>query len=407
MIEPVKALDIIAGSIRTIGNETVSFDKACGRAPSHDLKAIESYPYFSNSAMDGFAVLAGEIEIASETAPICLKISDTIYAGAKSIAPLNPGCTVRVMTGAPVPTGTWAVVKKEDVQERDGMACFRTCPREGQFINRRGEEIAAGKVVWHKGEPLNPASTGLLATLGYKSVEVFSRPKVAIIVTGDELVGAGSPRKEYSIYDSISLMLEGSLKCGVGIVACSLKLAKDTREQVRDALSESFAAADVVLCAGGASVGDKDYVVDEAIKLGVKPGFQSVRQKPGKPLFFGKLNDKVLFCLPGNPVSAVSCVLLYVLPALRKMSGWNSFLPRWESAVADERISNGEERWLYARGRLEQSNSGTVRVKLLRGQSSYMLTGLAGADVLVEVPPGPRSVEIDELLRVYRIPWNR
>ena len=309
------------------------------------------------------------------------------------------------MTGGVLPEGADAVVKREDVKEGRSDITFYHAAEAGSFINHRGEEIAEGAVLWPAGRRIDPAALGLFASLNIDRVKVFPAPKVSLVTTGDELVEVGAPRTGGQIYDSISPMLVSCLQQAGAGIARVLRCA-DELSVLSETVRAAYRESDITITVGGVSMGDYDLVLRCMEELGVERVFWKVAQKPGKPLFFGKGDGKLVFGLPGNPASALVCYLLYVLPAIRKMMGYSEPGPLWYQGRLTRKVSNTDTRTCFARGSYALESNGGYRLETARGQSSYMLSSFAGANALIELPPGPATLAAGQTADFTPIHWT-
>ena len=319
MIQVQEALDKILTKIQFKGVEKVSLDQALGRVMAEDVVSRINNPPLDNSAMDGYAVIAGDIQSATPENPVKLEMVEEIAAGYTAKGTLKPGQTMRIMTGAPIPPGADAVLMQEDTQkDGDSILCLDRADVE-ENIRRAGEDIKIGESVLKKGTTLSPAHIGMLAVIGRSQIAVSQRPTVAILSTGDEILELDETPEGPQIFNSNGHMLAAQIKSAGGIPVY-LGIAKDTEED----LMEKFAwalKADIVVSSGGVSVGDYDLVKSTLQKMGQEMLFWKVAMKPGKPLAFGRIGKTPIFGLPGNPVSSFVSFEQFVRPSLRKVLG--------------------------------------------------------------------------------------
>ena len=256
------------------------------------------------------------------------------------------------------------------------------------------------------GTRLTPPSLGLLAALGEAEVAVHARPRVCVLTTGDELVAVGGLRGRGQIFDSISPMLAVALKnWGAGQV--SLSRCHDNESQLAGKIAKALQSCDIVIAVGGVSVGDYDYTVPAMQKSGIVKTFHGVKQKPGKPLFFGKgPQGQSVFGLPGNPASALACAAIYVRPALEIMAGASEPEPRMRKAVAAVELVNRSNRTQFVRVVTRIRDNGVLECSPAGAQGSYMLGSFAAADALAQLPPGPAVVRQGDLVQVYGLGWR-
>jgi len=319
MIQVQEALDKILSQIQFKGVERVPLGQALGRVLTEDVVSRINNPPLDNSAMDGYAVIAEDIQSATPENPVKLEMVEEIAAGYTAKGTLKPGQTMRIMTGAPIPPGADAVLMQEDTQkDGDSILCLDRADVE-ENIRRAGEDIKIGESVLKKGTTLSPAHIGMLAVIGRSQIAVGQRPTVAILSTGDEILELDETPEGPQIFNSNGHMLAAQIKSAGGIPVY-LGIAKDTEED----LMEKFAwalKADIVVSSGGVSVGDYDLVKSTLQKMGQEMLFWKVAMKPGKPLAFGRIGKTPIFGLPGNPVSSFVSFEQFVRPSLRKVLG--------------------------------------------------------------------------------------
>ena len=345
---------------------------AMGLALAEDVYSPINMPPFQQSAMDGYAIRfngKSEFELAGE-----------IKAGDNSEPILGDGMAIRIFTGAPVPKSAQAVVRQEDTRIENSMLFVDPLPKPNANIRLMGEQIKAGVLALKKGHVLNAASIGFLATLGIPKVAVYKKPRVSILITGNELVDAGAPLKYGQIYESNAPMLAASLY-QQGITKVEIHRVRDDFQSTKELLNSILQNSDVVICSGGISVGDYDFVGRALKELGVDEVFYKVQQKPGKPLFFGKKEEKLIFALPGNPAAALTCFYIYVVKALNLLMGKNptGLLRTRKNITADFERKGDRAQFLKAAICGDE-------VQILEGQSSAMLHTFALANALVYVP---------------------
>ena len=371
--------------------ESVPLPDTLGRVSAADLLAPFDLPRFDNSAMDGYAVLAKDVGQARAEAPVILQLAGCVAAGQVFAQTLKPGTCVRLFTGSPLPAGADAVVMQEDTRMETaapGSVTFLDGAKPWENIRLRGEDVKQGSLVLCAGQRITPGRLGLLAALGVKDVRVGVRPKVALLATGSELVEPGAhdlgdqalaPGK---IFESNRLVLAAWLKSS-GLRAAVQPLTPDTLEATRNSLQTAFAQADLVVTSGGVSVGEFDFVKQAFAELGGTVALWRISIKPGKPFVFGHWQNKFLFGLPGNPVSAAVTFLLLVRPALWRLQGAMDVLPEMATCQLAERLVNSSDRREFVRVQVDRAGRGHSAGP----QASHRLMSLANANGLVEVPP--------------------
>ncbi len=406
LLTPQQARQLVTEHVRPLRAERVALSGAAFRFAAETVRAEQSYPWFSFSAMDGFAVCASDLEHACGDSPVSLPVAGEIRAGNTEGISLAEGGTLKIMTGAPLPDGADAVVMKEVVTEKNGHAVFHAPVKPWTAVNRAGEEIQPGRVLVEQGARLTPPSLGLLAAMGIADVTVHSRPRVGVLTTGDELVAAGEPRGRGRIFDSISPMLTVAFEAwGAGPV--KVARCRDNKDILTREIASSLKECDIVIVVGGVSVGDYDYTVPAMDRAGIVKIFHGVRQKPGKPLYFGSGPEgQCVFGLPGNPASALVCVAIYVRPALEILAGAAEPRPRVRTAVAAVELVNRTGRTQFTRVTTRISDDGLLECAPAGGQGSYMLASFAVSDALAQLPPGPAAVRQGETVQVYGLGWS-
>lgn len=319
-----EARKTILETVPVLSGESVSVANAAGRVLCEEIRAPYPLPPFDNSAMDGYAVRTVDC-----TGSATLPISDYRAAGDGTPSRVDPGQAVKIMTGSPIPVGCDAIVPFEDATEIDGRILVGFPVKPGAHIRRRGEDIPSGTVVFSPGTVLRPPDVGMLASLGFLSVRVGRRPRVAVVSTGDELVEPGQPLGPGQIVNSNSVALCAAI-AEAGAEPVPIGIARDDEESLREKLSAGL-GYDAMVTTAGVSAGDRDLVRSVLESLGARLVFWKVAVKPGGPTAFSMKGTTPVFSLPGNPVSTLLTFETYVRPALRKMAGESTplrpFLP--------------------------------------------------------------------------------
>jgi len=383
----------ILDSVRPLGAETVPVLEAVGRVLAEDLKAPWDFPAFDNSAMDGYAVRAAEAPGSAR-----LRLSDYIPAGAPGARPLAPGTAARILTGAPLPEGADAVVPSEEAEERDGAVTVLQAARPGAHVRHRGEDLPAGTVAVRAGAVVGGPEVSWLATSGRLAVNVFARPRVAVLSTGDELVPPGEPLRPGKIYDSNGLALAAAVK-QAGAEPVLLGVACDDRAALRSLLADGL-RADALVTSAGVSAGDRDLVRHVLEELGVRQLFWKVDIKPGHPTAFALREGTPVFSLPGNPVAALLTFEELVRPALLRMMGHRHVFRDAVPAVLAERLARRPGRLALVRVRLERRGAELVARSAGR-QDTGILRSLLDADGIALVPSGTGELAAGSLVEVH------
>jgi molybdopterin molybdotransferase len=384
MISADQALQIVLENVAEIHPERVALTAALGRVLAEEVRSPRDIPAFDNSAMDGYAVRAADVAHASADNPVRLTVVETVGAGAMPTRRVEPGQAIRTMTGAPLAAGADAIVQVERTRESEGGAVEILAPAEpGQFVRPRGEDVKQGEPLMAPGRALTPSDLGMLASLNRAMLDVYRRPRVAIVATGDELVDIDMPPVGAQIVNSSAYALAGAI-AEAGGEPVMLRVARDRPEAVRERLEEAL-GCDVVLTTGGVSVGQFDHVKVVMDELGLRQHFHGVAQRPGKPLKFGTLRGRPVFGLPGNPVSTMVCFYLYVRPALIKIGGRPAAgLPRVTVRCACD-IRTAANLTEFVRVRLTRGEGGLLATPT-GNQSSGVLSSLSRADGLLISP---------------------
>ena len=325
MISVNEALKILHENIPIPETKILSLEDACNRCLSEDIKAPESSPRYTNSAMDGFALKWSDCATVSKQFPTKLQIIGESQAGIPFEGEVIPGTAIRISTGAMLPTGADTVVRVEDTENSGDQVTIFSVRASGQDVRHEGEEFKVGDLLFRKGDTLGSRELALLAAVGVSKVLVFTKPSVSLLVTGTELAPPDVVDIEpHQIRDSNSIMLASAVR-EAGANLRSTSHVKDSLKQTINAVKLAAESGDsIILCSGGVSVGRHDHVKDAALAAGFKELFWKIRQKPGKPLFVCRRKDTLLFGLPGNPVSAFMCFIKYVRPVLAELQGVES-----------------------------------------------------------------------------------
>ena len=385
MLSVEEARQQMLNTIPVLPTEKREILNCAGYVLAEALHAEENIPPFDNSAMDGFAVRAADVQNASETKPAVLTVVETIAAGYAPTKQVAPGQTSRIMTGAMMPEGADAVVMQE-VTQRDGdeVKIFEGVDKTGN-VRFTGESVAEGQQVMGKGKYLRPPEVSMLASLNCPEVTVYRKPTVAIVSTGDELTPLGEPLEPGKIRDSNRYGLYAQVEEAGGI-PIDMGIAPDDEAETERIFRAALAKADALITSGGVSVGEHDVVKSVLARLG-KINFWRVAMKPGKPQAYGISDGKPIFGLPGNPVSSLVVFELFVRPALLKMAGHTELLRPTFKATLAEPVTNRDGRVNYMRVILKASN-GHYTAETTGPQGSGILHSLVLANGLITIPAG-------------------
>ncbi|MGN7205095.1 molybdopterin molybdotransferase MoeA [Pedobacter sp. SAFR-022] len=391
MISVNEAKDIITESVKRLPSQRLPLGRVLGLVLGEDVYALTDIPNFRQSSMDGYA-------IRFEPGRTVFTLAGEMAAGSTAALDIDPAEAVRIFTGAPLPAGADTVVMQEKVSleagrvmvEDGGMQAF-------QHVREKGAEIKRGALAMQAGTLLSPAAIGFLAGIGIPELQVIPAPKVSIILTGNELQEPGKPLAFGQVYEANSVMLSAALR-QLGVEDVSVLRAVDDLKVLQDVLSQALLEADLVLLTGGVSVGDYDFVVAAAKNCGVKQAFHKIRQKPGKPLFFGSKYQKIVFGLPGNPSSVLSCFYQYVLPAVGRMMDKNLRLQVTKGILTHDYAKvSGLTHFLKA-----SFNNGNVTP--LHAQESFRLHSFAEADCLIVLDEAKGNYQAGEQVEVHLLP---
>lgn len=399
MLRIEDALDIILEHTPRLGEEEVALAEATGRLLRHDCVSDLDLPPFDRARMDGYAIRASDTEGATQARPVRLRAIGEAAAGNAFEASVGSGEAVRIMTGAPVPAGADAVEKIEVIRVfDDGWIEIGEPLKPGQFITPQGVEARAGDVMVKSGERITPSVAAVLASFGYARVKVSRRPRVALLSTGSELVEVGQKPGPSQIRNSNTYSLAG-YATAAGAEVLSADIVRDDFDATRDAIADALSQADVVMLSGGVSMGDYDLVKPALNDLGAEVFVEKVAMHPGKPTVFAKFGDKVIFGLPGNPVSVAVSFHLFARPALLKMQGAASIhLPR-TLGYASRLVKGAPPRRSHQPARLVISE-GRAEAEPLKWSGSSDLVAFMRADCLIVVPEDRQSLNEGELVEV-------
>lgn len=394
-VEWEKALDILRQQAIAPSSETLPLGQALGRVLAADMPARISVPPFDKSPFDGYAFRA-------EDTPGDLRIVAEIAAGCGSLPSLEKGQAVRIFTGAPIPPGADAVAKQEDVRSEGKTLILTERAAPGANVIRAGEDLQAGAPLLQAGEVLSPGHLGLLASQGYGRISVYRRPKAVLIPTGTELSQPGEERRPYGIYNSSTAALSAVLE-RIGFVTTSLDIVPDEPDMILAASRKALENdADAVFTTGGASVGDYDFAVSTAEKLGLEQLFRKVKVKPGGTLLVSRMGKKLLINLSGNPAAAMMSVLAVLRPWLEEMCGIRReaeelFLPISAPMPKTCTVTR------LLRGHLGFTDGRACFVEH-QGRGNGNLSSFLGCDLIGVVPGGSGPLSPGTLIRVLRLP---
>jgi molybdopterin molybdotransferase len=380
MITIQEATKIVLENKIELGTETVNLEQAIGRQLRENLVADRDFPPFNRVAMDGIAVRFSNFEDGQRIFPIV----GVQAAGSSQLSVLESGVCMEVMTGATLPKGVDSVIRYEDVLIENGMATVQVDTiKNGQNVHKQGTDRTAGDLLVQKGKLISSAEIGVAATVGKSILEVTKMPKVAIISTGDELISVDETPKSHQIRTSNVFTIAALLKQNG--IETDLHHIVDDQEKTFERLGILLKKYDVLIMSGGVSKGKFDYVPEALERLNVEKLFHRVRQKPGKPFWFGKnAENKVVFALPGNPASSFMCTNRYFLPWLRASMNLEPFRYQYVALAEDFTFKANLQYFLQAK--LSYLPSGMITATPLAGRGSGDLANLVDADGFLELP---------------------
>ena len=421
MLSVEQALQLVLGNVEILDEEEKPVLDCLGQVLAEDIYSGINVPPLDNSAMDGYAIKAGDSAGAGKDSPHLLKVNETILAGSLPQIEVKPGTATRIMTGAPVPRGADSVIQFEDTAEDNRKKTsgarypaeigLLSQVKPGANIRRAGESVSKGSLVLKKGTLVRPSEVGVMASIGRSKVRVIRKPVLAILATGNEVVDVDQPLPEGKIYNSNSYSIAAQVQRYGGIPRL-IGIAADTEEAVRESIRHN-SDADVLITTGGVSMGDYDLIRDVVAKDG-EVIFWKVRTKPGKPLTFGKIRvrgkdgrEKVMlhFGLAGNPVSCMVNFEIFARPAMLKMMGRQNLSKPTIEATLEDSVRDGDGRRTFARVIVEKRGADYF-ARLTGDQGSGVLTSMALANGLAIIPETRTRVEKGEKVQVMMLDWS-
>ncbi len=397
MISVADAIARILVGVQPLPAELVPLGYGCGRVLAEDLASRHTQPPAAVSAMDGYAVRAADVA----EVPTVLRIVAEIAAGTIWAGPLGPGEAARIFTGAPVPGGADAIVIQEDCERAGDRVTVRESATAGTYIRPAGLDFAEGDVLLRAGQWLTARDIGLAAAMNRPWLPVRRRPRVALLATGDEIVLPGEPLGPQQIVSSSGPGL-AAFAAEVGGEPMSLGVAEDSAASLR-ARAAGAVGADILVTMGGASVGEHDLVQAALAEDGLEVDFWRIAMRPGKPLMFGRMGGTLVLGLPGNPVSAFVCALLFLRPLIDAMLGLPAGPPAREPARLGVDLDGNDRREDYLRARLAVEGYGLPTATPFRRQDSSMLARFVEADALVVRAPHAPPARAGDSVEIIRL----
>jgi molybdopterin molybdotransferase len=403
MISVEEALSRILANITSLDTIRVPLPESLGLVLAEDIIAQDNIPPFANSAMDGFALQSQDSK-AQDGNPPRLHVTGSIAAGYVAGQAVQPGTAMRIMTGAPVPPGADAVIQVELTRHGGPGSDWVEILQEvapNNNIRPAGEDMQRGQTILTRGTEIGPSEIGILATLGWATVPVIRRARVAILATGDELVDVDQPLAPGKIRNSNSYLLEAAVR-RAGAIPHRLGVAKDTVESLREKFAEAM-TYDLIMTSGGVSVGDFDFVKEIISEQG-EINFWRINMRPGKPVAFGYIGDVPLIGLPGNPVSSAVTFELFARPLLRKMQGHTHLLKPQVEVIVEDGVQDRAMRRNYVRAHVEWQQGHFV-AHTTGKQGSHVMTSLLNANAFVIVPEGGTIIQPGDTAQAMMLDW--
>jgi len=399
LLPVAEALKRIIASAAPLETQIVALADTLGRTLAEDISARRTQPPFPASAMDGYAVRAEDVA----RVPVTLKVIGTSAAGHGFNGRVNAGEAVRIFTGAPVPEGADTIIIQENTNQLDGAVEVLQSDKLGTYVRPAGLDFKTGDVLLKKGTRLGPCELAIAAAMNHGTLPVVRRPRIAILATGDELVQPGENPGPDQIVASNTFAV-GAYARNAGAEIIDLGIAGDTFADIeRSIRAARDAKADVLVTLGGASVGDHDLVQSALTREGMELGFWKIAMRPGKPLMHGQLGDMQILGLPGNPVSAIVCGVLFLVPLVRALSGDpNAGRDRSEAAVLGGDLRENDTREDYLRAEIKDGPGLPVATPFSR-QDSSMLRVLAQSHCLVIRAPHAPAAKAGDPCRIIRL----
>ncbi len=397
LVEIEDARSMVRAHSQALPAERVALAEALGRVLAQDIEAEEPVPAFDGSAMDGFAVRARDIDGARLDQPVLLRVLDESRAGSPARRAVGEREAIAISTGAQVPAGADSIVRVEQTRPAGDSVEVLSAVPVGQDVRRAGDDMRPGQRILERGRSLGPAELGVLASLGHQELMCARRPRLAVLVSGDELLSPGEQMRPGGVRDSNSYTIPAlARRAGADVVHA--ERVRDDPDATREAVATAIGSADVAVICGGVSVGAHDHVKRALRELQAHELFWGVALRPGKPTWFGTSGDTLVFGLPGNPVSAMVTFSLLARPALRALQGAGDGATRATALMASD-YEKTRGRAHAVRCRLRATHDGWL-AEPTGAQGSHILTSMLGAQALAIVPSGVERVHAGERVEI-------
>lgn len=371
-----QALASYAEYLSPLPSQTVALDQAVGRVLAVPHYSAIDLPRFDQSAMDGYALRAADADQS-------LRIAAVVACGEPAPA-LQQGTACRIYTGAPIPQNADCVVPQENIRKDGNAIRCNPPPQPGAYIRRRGEELRLGDLVADAGQRITIGLAAALAMAGLVRVNVHRRPRIKVLITGDEVCPPGTPLGAAQIPDANGPLIRHTLAAW-GFTGVQPEHVGDTEAAVAAGLKAGLASADLIITSGGTSVGDRDFLPKVSTALGLRRIFWKVAQKPGKPLLFATSGNVALLALPGNPAAVLIGLMLHVHTVLNRLQGLQQIAPAWQTGCLQQAYA-ADKRERLVRVQVATDAAGRVNLAALPKQASHMLSNLADANALARLP---------------------
>ena len=394
-----EARAILLEAVKPVGTETISLSDCGGRILARELTAAEDSPAFDRSPYDGYAFRAADSAGASIEKPVTLRILEEVPAGAMPTQFVSEGTAVKILTGAPIPSGADAVVMYEKTRFSGETVSLFAPAKSGDNIIYAGEDVRKGQLLASCGDVIDPGLAGTLAAQGVATPRVYRVPKVAILATGSELVEADERPGTGKIRNSNRYMLETALKA-LGCETVYLGITGDSAAEICDLIQQGLHECDAVVSTGGVSAGDYDLTPDALRMAGARILFHGIDLKPGMACTYALCGGKLICALSGNPASAMTNFYAVAVPALKKLAGWRSAMPEEMELTLAEGFGKTSQGTRLLRGRLVLKD-GKAWMHLPRDQGNVVLSSTIGCNVMAIVPAGSGPIPAGTTLKGF------
>jgi molybdopterin molybdotransferase len=403
MISFTQALETVLSKTGKMRSDVMGIKQAMGYSLAKPVVAMEDHPMNNLSAIDGYAVRFSDVEPATEMVPVTCKVIAKLPAGEHHKVRLQPGTAALVMTGAMLPEGSDAVVPLEYVEAKAESIVIKRPFERGENVRYMGSELKSGDGVLEAGKHITPGTIATLAAMGYPSVHVHAKPRVAVVTTGDELIDISQPAVNGKVRDTNAFFLASALD-KIGVESHMIERVPDEKKLLLYAVSKSIESADVIIVTGGVSVAEYNVMGPIFSELGVEQHFWEVAITPDKPVFFGTLGNKIIFGLPGNPVMVGVLFYELVLPALLTMMGRRAVFLQRMNARLESDLTKRVGRLEFIRGYLSWMGDSWTVVPFMK-QESHMMSTFANSNCIIVFPEDKERLGKGEKVEVHLLPW--